>query len=338
MMPCTLSGSTRYVRPVSSVIDSSVISSMICLPKARTSRGVGELPHGPYPVKLAPLALARVQADVAGSDLIAAQTSGPGTLSGLAPVVGGFPGRVTEVIARDRDHRPNPGRDLAVQAAADPRGQRLLRLPQRRADHPAIIRPSRILLGCSICSLRSLASGASRTRWGWRSRLQASSASHGGELLGIGHRAFPEPQERAHRLAGPPGRPALPVEQPEVGGRDLTCLATQATASSGSSERPDGNRPSAMKNFSHSDKELQPQPRRPVRPVNRLSSSPTNVQCSISSSSSSTRAIASAPPADRQCLHPTNPPPACRRQGDGHARRAWARPSWRYRPLLCGLP
>ena len=39
-----------------------------------------------------------------------------------------------------------------------------------------------------------------------------------GELLGAGHRALPEPQERAHRLAGPPGRPAFPVEQPEVGG------------------------------------------------------------------------------------------------------------------------
>ena len=86
----------------------------------------------------------------------------------------------------------------------------------------------------------------------------------------------------------------------------FSCLATQATASSGNSERPDGNRPSAMKNFSHS---ASPSFDGPVLPISKPNSSPTSVQRSIRSSSSSTRATAAVPPADgHYCPHPTNSP------------------------------
>jgi hypothetical protein len=238
-----------------------------------------------------------------GSDLIAAQTSGPGTSRGSLPSAapcqpsgpspGGTPGSspAAAIIDHIRAVTSSCRRLLtfAVSVSSD----------CLSAD--PIIRPSRILLGCSICSSRSLASSASRTRWAWRSRLQTSSASH---LVSFSASATEHSRNPRNVRTVLRARSAVRPSQsnsPRSEAGTFTCEATQPTASSGSSERPAGKQPFMMKNFSHS---ASPSLDGPVRPVSRSSSSPTSVQCSISSSSSSTRAMTSAPPADRQCFTP----------------------------------
>jgi hypothetical protein len=237
-----------------------------------------------------------------GSDLIAAHTSGsvasPAAPGSPADSAAWSPGSspAAAIIAHIRAVTSSSRRllTLAVSASSD----------WRSAD--PIIRPTRILVGCSICSCRILASSASRTRWAWRSRLQTSSVSHAVSFSASATEHSLNPRNvrttLRSRSAVRPSQSNSPMSEAGT----FTCRATQATASSGSSERPDGNRPSAMKNFSHS---ASPSFDGPVRPVRRPSSSPTSVQCSISSSSSSTRATAAVPQADRHyCLHPTNSP------------------------------
>jgi hypothetical protein len=173
--------------------------------------------HGPYPVELAPLGLARVQADVARVRPDCRPHFRPCCLPGRARVACGLGGLVAGVVARSCDHRPHPGRDLIVQAAADLGGQRLLRLAQRRPDHPADPDPGRLLdLLLSHPRQQRLADPLGLA-------LPAADVigQPCGEFLGVGHRALPEPQERADHAPEPFSRPAFPVEQPHVRGRDL---------------------------------------------------------------------------------------------------------------------
>ena len=197
-----------------------------------------------------------------GSDLIAAQTSGPGTSPGSLPSAapcqpsgpspGGTPGSspAAAIIDHIRAVTSSCRRLLtfAVSVSSD----------CLSAD--PIIRPSRILLGCSICSSRSLASSASRTRWAWRSRLQTSPASHLVSFSASATEHSRKPQERAHRLAGPLSRPAFPVEQPKIGGRHLHLRGDPADSLIGQLRAP-------CREAALHDEELQPQrqpqPRRP---------------------------------------------------------------------------
>ena len=211
-------------------------------------------PDGADPVELAPLALARVQADVAGigpdrrPDLRARHLPRVAPVGRAPPAVRAFAGRNAWVIACGCDHRPHPGRDLVVQAAADLRGQRLLRLPQRRPDHPAEPDPAG-LLDLVLAQLRQqcLADPLGMA-------LPAADlvGQPRGEFLGICHRAFPEPQERAHRLAGPLSRPAFPVEQPKIGGRHLHLRGDPADSLIGQFRAP-------CREAALHDEELQPQ-------------------------------------------------------------------------------
>ena len=109
------------------------------------------------------------------SDLIAAHASGPGTSPVWFPAAAscqpsGSPGSSPAAAIIDHIRAvTSPARRLltfAVSTSSD-----------CRIAEP-IIRPSRILLGCSIRSSRSLTSSAARTRSVRRSRLQTSSASH----------------------------------------------------------------------------------------------------------------------------------------------------------------
>ena len=235
-----------------------------------------------------------------GSDLIAAHTSGPSASPAppaLSASAAGSPGSSSAAAISDHIRAlTSPSRrpaTLAVSASSD----------LRSAD--PMIRPIRSLdLGCSIRSSRILASSASRTRGACRSRLHTSSASHAVSFSASATVNSRNPVNFRIKLCSRSAVRPSQSNSPMSDAGTFTCRATQATASSGSSERPDGS-PLRRKNFSH---KASPSFTGPVRPASSLTSSPTRVQCSISSSSSSTRATA-APPADRQsCLHPTNPP------------------------------
>ena len=237
-----------------------------------------------------------------GSDLIAAHTSGPvaspASPGSPADSAAWSPGLspAAAIIAHIRAVTSSSRRllTLAVSASSD----------WRSAD--PIIRPTRILVGCSICSCRILASSASRTRWAWRPRLQTSSASHAVSFSASATEHSLNPRNVRTTLRSRSSRPAFPVEQPHVRGRDLHPPGDPGDRLIGQFRAPRREPASAMKNFSHS---ASPSFDGPVRPVSRPSSSPTSVQCSISSSSSSTRATAAVPQADRHyCLHPTNSP------------------------------
>ena len=260
-------------------------------------RDVGEQPgrksYGPDPVELAPLALAGVQADVAGIGPDRRPRLRSRHFPGLVPGRRVLPAvRIAGVIASGGDHRPHPGRDLASQAAADLRGQHFLRLPQRRADHPAEPDPAELLnplLAQPHQQRRTNPLGPAFPAAEPR-RPATWSASRRRAPSTPGTPATCAPPCGAVRQCGLPSRIAPSQRPPPSPARRRSRQPHQAAPHALS-----GTGPSAVKNFSHN---ASPSFDGPVRPVSRSSSSPISVHCSISSSSPSTRATATAPPAD----------------------------------------
>jgi hypothetical protein len=162
--------------------------------------------------------LAGVQADVARIGPDRRPHLRPRFVPGPARAAPGIGIRVAGVIVRSGDQRPHPGSDHAVQAACDPRGQRLFRPAQRRPDDPGDPVPGLRLLDPLLAHPRE-------QRLTDPGCLPLPAAyllgQPRGELLGVSHRELPEPRELPDRAVQPFRRPALPVEQPDVRRPDL---------------------------------------------------------------------------------------------------------------------
>ena len=116
------------------------------------------------------------------------------------------------VVAGLGDQRAHPGRDRRGDPAGDPRGERRLRLPKRRPDHPAEPDLGRRLdlLGPHL--------GEQRLADPLDPPLLAADVMGQPlrQLLRVRHTALTEPQELPHRRPVPFHRPTLPVEQAQI--------------------------------------------------------------------------------------------------------------------------
>jgi hypothetical protein len=154
-------------------------------PRSEHLRGdIGEQPRGQPDMteqgQLGGLFLTRLQAHIAGIRL------DEGERLPAIPVPAG-------VIAGLRDQRQHPGRGRGRDAGGDPQRQGRVRLVQRRADDPADPVRGRRLDQLIAAVPEELLAHPLRMTFPVAGML----SQPGGELPGVGDRAFPEPEERA---------------------------------------------------------------------------------------------------------------------------------------------